>query len=94
MLISYFVLKIFVAFFYEKEYENINPLPYFKGLNINTLLITAVIRNSSGFAILYTCFVKNVLVKLNKINTIYYGKEEKKEIIPISMPSAPCKVFF
>jgi hypothetical protein len=36
------------------EYENIYLLPDFKPLNINTLLITATIRNGSGFGILFT----------------------------------------
>ncbi len=51
-----------------KEYENIPPSLFFKCLNINTLLITPISRNSSGFAILYTFLVKNILVRFKKIN--------------------------
>jgi len=51
-----------------KEYENIPPPLFFKCLNINTLLITPTNRNGSGFAILCTFFVKNILVRFKKIN--------------------------
>ena len=40
--------------FSETEYENIYLLPYFKPLNINTLLITEIIRDGIGFGILFT----------------------------------------
>jgi hypothetical protein len=62
------MVKVVVIFPNGKEYENIHPPLFFKCLNINRVLITPTIRNSSGFAILYTFFVKNILVRLNKIN--------------------------
>jgi len=43
-----------ISQFSGTEYENIYLLPYFKPLNINTLLITATNRNGSGFRILFT----------------------------------------
>jgi len=62
------MVKVVVIFPNGKEYENIPPPLFFKCLNINTLLITLISRNSSGFGVLCTFFVKNILVRFKKIN--------------------------